>query len=284
MTDSNKVTNTSNRFDWKSVSSLRELKHHIVQFLNGKHKTSPWYHAPVNSETVPLLGNLIQLNNMGFITTQGQPTDYIYPVKHHKTGNIIIQDGGQLAEIKHGYMDGILDGRQYSISKLIKHIQNDRDTCALIYKFINDKNEINNKNEIYNLPGVPDVLICTKRGQPAYAVTRYVNDVTEEVEYYTKIQFKNLKGSSEEVIYSIKNKSLRNEIIDNCYYIIFIDNREPTESNPRPPVTLEEKIINMLSDIADNAILNRVLPNPIRSMRRTRRRLSRRNRNKSFRR
>lgn len=278
MSDSNNNINSSNRFDWKSVSSLRELKHHIVKFLNGEHKTSPWHYAPVNSETVPLLGNLIQLNKMGFITTQGQPTDYIYPVTHAKTGNIIIEDGGQLAEIKHGYMDGILDERQYSISKLIKNIQNDKDTCALIYKFNDDK------NEIYNLPGVPDVLVCTKKGQPAYAVTRYVNDVTEEVEYYTKIQFKNLKEGSEEVIYNIKNKSLRNEIIDNCYYIIFIDNREPTESNPRPPVTLEEKIINMLSDIADNAILNRVLPKPIRSMRRTRRRLSRRNRNKSFRR
>jgi hypothetical protein len=208
---------------------------------------------------------------MGFITTQGQPTDYIYPVKHAKTGNIIIEDAGRLAEIKHGYMDGILDRRQYSISKLIKNIQNDKDVCALIYKFNDDK------NKIYNLPGVPDVLVCTKRGQPAYAVTRYVNDETEKIEYYTKIQFKNLKEGSEEVIDNIKNKSLRNEIIDNCYYIIFIDNREPTESNPRPPITLEKKVINMLSDIADNAVLNRVLPNTIRSMRRTRRRLSRRN-------
>lgn len=44
-----------------------------VCFLQGK-INKIWYHnGPVDDETIPLLGSLIELNKLGYLTTQGQP-------------------------------------------------------------------------------------------------------------------------------------------------------------------------------------------------------------------
>lgn len=265
-------------FNWASVSSLSELKRHMARYLNGKYTASPWQFGPVDEETIPLLGNLIQLNQMGFITTQGQPTEYIYPVRHYKTKEIIKENGGALAEIKHGYIDGILDARKYSIPKLIENIQKDPSVCALLY------NATENKNKVYNLPDNPCIIRHNSISvESVYGVTRYLNDTTGDVKYYTGIQYNDVKGNAKFITDNIENRGLRNEIINNCYFIIFIDNREPTHFNPRPEVTLEQKVIDILKDgVEENAILSSVIARPIPSMRRTRRRLSRRNRNKSF--
>jgi hypothetical protein len=277
------ITNNNSKrvkFNWGSVSSLSELKRHMVHYLNGKYTTSPWHFAPVDEETIPLLGNLIQLNQMGFITSQGQPTEYIYPVRNYKTNEIVKENGGALAEIKHGYIDGILDARKYSIPKLIENIQKDPSVCALLYK------ATEKRNTVYNLPDNPCIIRRnTISSNSIYGVTRYLNDTTGDVEYYTQIRYNDVKGGAKIITDNIQNKGLRNEIINNCYFISFIDNREPTHFNPRPEITLEQKVIDILNDdVAENAILSGVLAKPMSSMRRTQRRLSRRNRNKSYRR
>jgi hypothetical protein len=252
-------------FNWASVSSLSKLKSNMIRYLKGEHPTSPWHFIPLNEETTPLIGNLIKLNDMGFITTQGQPTEYIYPARYRAPNDNI----GTLIEIKHGYIEGILDTRKYSIPKLIENIKKDPSVCALLYKFTEKR------NKVYNLPNNPCIIKRTA-DEPTYGVTRYLNDTTGDVEYYTKIRYTDLKGGGKIIIDNTPNNNLRDEINDNCYFICFIDNREPTQFNPRPEITLEQKIIDILNDISENAIINRVLARPRPSVHRTRRRTHRR--------
>ena len=45
----------------------------VKAFLKGKIKKTPYHCAPVNSETIPLLADLIRVNRAGFISVCGQP-------------------------------------------------------------------------------------------------------------------------------------------------------------------------------------------------------------------
>ena len=58
---------------FSSVSSYEELIQTNIAFIEGKIKFSPYHRGPIDPETIPLLGDLIEINRKGFISTCGQP-------------------------------------------------------------------------------------------------------------------------------------------------------------------------------------------------------------------
>jgi hypothetical protein len=55
------------------VRTYRELQDVNIQFLRGEIQKTPYHGGPVDSETIPLLSDLIRLNELGFVTVGGQP-------------------------------------------------------------------------------------------------------------------------------------------------------------------------------------------------------------------
>ena len=58
---------------FKDVQTYRDLQDVNILFLQGKLKKTPYHLGPVDEETIPLLENLITINDLGFISVMGQP-------------------------------------------------------------------------------------------------------------------------------------------------------------------------------------------------------------------
>lgn len=59
-----------------AVESYADLKYVNIAFLQGKVNYTPYHHGPIDTETVPLLDDLVRINAHGFISIEGQPATY----------------------------------------------------------------------------------------------------------------------------------------------------------------------------------------------------------------
>ncbi len=59
--------------EWNGIGTYDDLIRTNVAFLEGHMFRTPYHHAPLDSETAPLVPRLVQLNKLGFVSTNGQP-------------------------------------------------------------------------------------------------------------------------------------------------------------------------------------------------------------------
>ena len=64
---------------FSSVKSYDDLIKANVAFLQGKVRRTPYHCGPIDNETIPLVEDLVKINNYGFISTNGQPSQIIGP-------------------------------------------------------------------------------------------------------------------------------------------------------------------------------------------------------------
>ena len=57
-----------------NVKTFTDLQYIYIKFLKGEIEISPDQYGPVNSETIPLLNDLIKINKLDFISVSGQPS------------------------------------------------------------------------------------------------------------------------------------------------------------------------------------------------------------------
>ena len=224
-------------FNWDTVSSLGELNERVIEFLQGKYSTSPWHLAPTAPETVPLLADLIELNAQGYITTQGQPALHVYPVRHYLTKEIVLHNGHKLTNVQYGYVDGLLDTRVYPLDLLIRELSKEPTLCAAIYSYGSQV------SHIMNIPTSTD----TKDG--IYVLTKAIEDDTETVIPETTFRINDVYEFAYEVLDALNDADLQDEVENNCVYVNFVHNIEPTADNPHAGVGLERKLITLLQRV-----------------------------------
>jgi hypothetical protein len=59
--------------DFQDVKTYRDLQDSNILFLEGGLNRTPYHHGPVDPETIPLLNDLVNINDLGFISVMGQP-------------------------------------------------------------------------------------------------------------------------------------------------------------------------------------------------------------------
>lgn len=58
---------------WKKIKNFKELQECMVQYLKGGYTCNPWCCAGIDSETIPMVQSLVEINNSGFVTIVSQP-------------------------------------------------------------------------------------------------------------------------------------------------------------------------------------------------------------------
>lgn len=58
---------------FEGVKNYQDLVEASVGFLEGKVSGTPVHPGPIDKETIPLVKDLVKINKLGFVTTQGQP-------------------------------------------------------------------------------------------------------------------------------------------------------------------------------------------------------------------
>ena len=58
---------------WKQIKNFTELQDCIVEYLKGEYRCNPWCCAGIDSETIPMVESLVEINKSGFVTIEGQP-------------------------------------------------------------------------------------------------------------------------------------------------------------------------------------------------------------------
>jgi hypothetical protein len=217
----------SNTFDWGTINTMDELKEHMILFLEGKHKENPWHGGPVDSETVPLLGNLIMINRLGMVTFEGQPG------MRAKMGNTL--------SIQHGYIIGILTKEDYPVSSLVEHFRADSELFTILYDF---------KEKKTNLLHTPTSgLIGSNTRYPlAKEVDTKTGSITIDSMGITTI--KDEVGPIAMDGLSAGSETLTEYLVENGVYICCVNLTEPdADESSTKGKDLETKIINILTAI-----------------------------------
>jgi hypothetical protein len=189
-------------FDWKDVSTFKDLQQNVILFLRGKHTTSPWHGTPVDPETVPLLEDLITLNQGGFITTESQPDEYTKK------------------DIQRAYVSGLLDTRIHSLEFLMDTLETRPSICAITYRY--KDGDVNILNHPIGNPNADSTQ---------YILTKSIKNNVETA--YTVLQFQYIPDSASMILDNLDNEALRGEIMEYCLYVTFINNTDPTETSPK---------------------------------------------------
>jgi hypothetical protein len=58
---------------WKEIKNFKELQECMVGYLEGKYTRNPWVCDKIDSETIPMLHSLVDINKSGFVTFVSQP-------------------------------------------------------------------------------------------------------------------------------------------------------------------------------------------------------------------
>ena len=123
-----------------NVKTFTDLQYIYIKFLKGEIRISPDQYGPVNSETIPLLNDLVKINKLGFITTSGQPSKCQYE---------IFSDNSFKSYEQKGYITGFLEHEHLkSFSEYMEHQQH------FFYSILNYSNETiidTFPNDRYNL-------------------------------------------------------------------------------------------------------------------------------------
>lgn len=75
---------------WNNVKTIEELFYCNIEFIKGNITESFYYFGPLAQDSLPLVGNLIKLNECGVFTHNGQRSISEEKYKHYKTGNDMI--------------------------------------------------------------------------------------------------------------------------------------------------------------------------------------------------
>jgi len=65
---------------WKNVNTYKKLQDGSIEFLKGNIGTTMFHGGPIDPETVQLLGPLIKINELGFVSIEGQPGECEYNI------------------------------------------------------------------------------------------------------------------------------------------------------------------------------------------------------------
>jgi hypothetical protein len=233
----------SSDFDWDSVDSVADLNAGVIRFLRGELPTSPWHLDPVDEETLPIVESLVHLNELGYITSQGQPGTFIYPIKNIKTGEIVTSKKDpdvRYIELQHGYIDGIIS--KSKIHTVLSRAMKDSTVCVCMYDYSNRHSTFLNlptegaskdiDGTTYNLTielGTPDGTTIVSRKS------------------YTNYDFGNIQEAADEFLTGIQNSDLNAEIQEKYVFISFIHNQVGSLDEPDGGLGLEKKVAGFLA-------------------------------------
>lgn len=199
---------------WSKVKNFQDLQNHMVEFLNGKRKSTPWFASSVLPETVPLLGNMKKINQLGFVTTDSQPT---VNLKDHK---------------QRAYIEGLINDKKV-LTKLIKNVSKNRDK---IFLYILDMKtgkikQIGRKN-------CPNSFYWSDEEGTYISLTETLDN--KEWLSITNFPISDKKAIYDSMIITTQMTDKIKKIVQNSYYIKIIMKDETNEK-------LDELIIKWLS-------------------------------------
>jgi hypothetical protein len=104
-----------------SAKTYQDLCDINVKFLQGVYDHTAYHGAPVNSETIPLLGDLCRLNALGMHTFSGQPATSTFTETPYKL---------VYCHQQRSYLEGFIENKHTSSLKELL------DNCDDVYYFI----------------------------------------------------------------------------------------------------------------------------------------------------
>jgi hypothetical protein len=124
---------------FQKITNLKELIQANVQFLKGYLNRSPYHCGPIDTETLPMLEDLVELNELGCITINSQPPIdefYFLDSMCHQTQQKSYVEGYMLASILDEFVRFMKEyDEKYSYK--IYTIHNISGIRKWIYKLIN---------------------------------------------------------------------------------------------------------------------------------------------------
>lgn len=60
-------------YRWGLAKTFEDFSKLNIEFLEGKHYTTPWHGGPIEDETFTVLNEMKELNRLGFLTASSQP-------------------------------------------------------------------------------------------------------------------------------------------------------------------------------------------------------------------
>ena len=237
------VGTVAEKFRWKNVSTVSELGENMIRYLRGEISESPWQISPIDPETVGILEPLIRVNELGYITSSGQPGTFIFPVRNYKTGDIITPSSRdttiRLAEIQHGYMTGIINKKKISVADIIARVAKVPTVCALIYEY-----STGYYSQI-NAPTSGDVRE-SEYSLTINAQTRNGRDILKRNSDLTH-NLADIRLYADGFTDAIEDEDLLQEIGGDCVFVVFIHNVVGSLEKPDAGLGLEGKVAGFLS-------------------------------------
>lgn len=229
------------KFRWENVSSVSDLNKNVIRFLRGELRNSPWSEAPIATETVGILEPLIRVNELGYITSSGQPGTFIFPVRNRKTGDIVTPISRdttiQLAEIQHGYMTGIL--HKTKIPGVITGAIKDPTVCVLIYEYSTGYYSQINAPTSGDVHGSEYLLTINAQTRNGSDILKTNSDLTHNLA--------DIRLYADEYIDAIEDEDLLQEIGEDYVFVVFIHNVVGSLEKPDGGLGLEGKVAGFLS-------------------------------------
>ncbi len=107
--------------EWNGIETYDDLIRTNVAFLEGRMDRTPYHFGPIDPETAPLVPRLVQLNKLGFVSTNGQPVELvetrtcIYEQRSHIRGFMLAH---HLPRLEAYAKEKIRDGYYFIVSSL----------------------------------------------------------------------------------------------------------------------------------------------------------------------
>jgi hypothetical protein len=123
-----------------SIDSFSQLRDVNIKFLKGEMYATPYHTSPIMEETLPLLGDLIQINKCGFISTGGQPSECDYIYKSALLESEVDFLNPYSAKLYYEYPDGYYYWKEQN-----GHIEGflQRDMAMDLIGFVSQRNDVN---------------------------------------------------------------------------------------------------------------------------------------------
>jgi hypothetical protein len=92
-------------YKWGFAKSFEEFSKLNIEFLEGKHYSTPWHGGPIENETFDVLNEMKKLNSLGFITASSQPgkIEYDYTQNAYVEGLVSIEAAKKLETLSNNY-------------------------------------------------------------------------------------------------------------------------------------------------------------------------------------
>lgn len=191
---------------WEDCKNFNDLQRGMLKFLKKECRVNPWHLGAVDAETGPILDSLIKINELGLVTTEGQPGTITKKLD---------RKGDPYTEIQRGYMNGIIEWNR-GVKLVINLAKTKR--VFIMYKPIWLE-----KLGIYFSNNVPlnKVKIIKKPDRPSFrALPLTIEKTKEETNYYTNLRLDDMEDITD---YSGLNQNLKTHLrTEFGYMFIFI--------------------------------------------------------------